>query len=97
MAGTLFNIRLDASDAARVRRLREEGVQLSQIVREAIRDAYEKRGSNGLRSKGSARKILQAIYERHPIPDGVPPPGIDLSDRHAVSRAILNHLRRKRK
>ena len=95
MAGTLINVRLNAADAAKVRALRKQGVELSTVVREAIRTEYERR-RNGAARVARNRALLEKIYADYPVPEEVLPPPVDMSDRRARSRYITDQLRRKR-
>jgi len=91
----LLNVRLRSEDAARVAALRARHVQISQLVRDAIRNEYER-----LRSPLRARDVdalLRALYERHPDPRGLPPPAVDVRDPRAVRQAVARRLRRRRR
>ena len=96
MAGTLINVRLSASDASKARALRRQGVELSTVVREAIRAEYERR-QNGEARVVRNRALLEKIYADYPVPEDVPPPPVDMTDRRARSRYIAHQLRQKRK
>lgn len=91
----LVNVRLDADDARRAADLRASGVQLSQIVREAIRAAHGQRANRRAASLRPSA-IVAAIYAEVPDPPGLPRPRYDLRDRHSVRRAIGARMRRRR-
>ena len=90
----LVNVRLNADDARLVAELKKRGVELSGLVREAIREAYaaERRGRTGRR----VADIMAEIYAELPDPAGLPPARYDLRDRRSVRRAIARRLRRSR-
>ena len=63
----LLNVRLGPDDSRIVAKLRKEGVQISRIVREAIRSAYTARQTVG----GKRRRpsdIMAEIYAEYPDP-----------------------------
>jgi len=91
---TLVNVRLEAEDARRVKALREAGVVISALVREAIRAEYEKRvapRAGRRRPSEVVEEILAALPD-----DGTIPPPVDATDRRAVREHIAARLRRKR-
>jgi post-segregation antitoxin (ccd killing protein) len=91
----LLNVRLDADDVRRVADLRREGVQISRLVREAIRAEHEQR--NRRRGAGrDAAAIMARIYADHPDTPDVRPRRYDLRDRQAVRRAIAARLQKRR-
>lgn len=91
----LVNVRLEAEDARRVAELRRAGVQISGIVRQAIRDEHARRV--GKRAGGrAAAALLARIYADHPDTPDVRPRGFDLRDRRAVRAAVEKRERRRR-
>jgi hypothetical protein len=90
----LFNVRLDDDDARRAKELREAGVPIARIVRNAIRAEHEYRVTGRVRRQ-TPRKIMARIYAEHPDPPGTPKPRVDLRDRRAVRKAIVRRLRRR--
>lgn len=86
----MINVRLEAEDAQRVKALRGAGVQLSSLVRDAIRSEYEKRLSPKGKRKPSAvlAEILAALPD-----DDEGTTRIETTDRHAVKRHIASKLR----
>jgi hypothetical protein len=91
----LVNVRLDEKRLAKARRLRANGIALSDLVRNAIDEEYEKlaRSSRGR----DVEAIMKQIYEQHPDPVGLPRRDYDVHDRAEARIAILNKLRHKRK
>ena len=92
MASRLLNVRLDEERARKARTLRENGFLLSDVVREAIDEKYE-RVKRRPRTARDVEKIMRAIYERHPTPPDAPSRGYDITDREAVRAAIVKELR----
>jgi hypothetical protein len=90
----LLNVRLDAADARCAEELRRAGVQISRLVRDAIRSEYAQR--LGVRGKRRGpRDIMSQIYAEHPDPPRQPRRRLDLTDRHALRRAIRRRTRRR--
>ncbi len=88
----LLNVRLDADDARIAADLRQDGVQLSRIVREALRAAHATvRGPGRRRRRPSA--IMADIYAQLPDPPDLAPARYDLRDRRSVRRAITKRIR----
>jgi hypothetical protein len=92
----LLNVRLSPDDARRAAELREEGIQISDVVREAIRAEYLRRRT---RKPGRRRPslIVKEILEALPDPEGAAPRTVDATDRHAVRRHIASRLRGRSK
>ena len=91
----LLNVRLNPEDSRIAAELRKHGVQLSGIVREAIRAAYTARKRRrGPRPRAS--EIMAEIYAQIPDPPGLPKPGYNLRDRRSVRRAIRARVRQRR-
>ncbi len=91
----LLNVRLDRDDSRLATELREAGVQISHVVREAIRTEHERR----IRRRGSgprASTIMARIYAEYPDPPHARRRRLDLHDRKAVRRVIAKHLSRRR-
>jgi hypothetical protein len=92
----LVNVRLSPDDARRAAELREDGVQISDVVREAIRAEHLRRrpGKPGNRRPSLlVKEILAAL----PDTADMPPLAVDTTDRHAVRRHIAAKLRGRRK
>jgi hypothetical protein len=90
MASKLVNVRLDPERARKARRLRERGVLLSDVVREAIDERY---AQLGVQTANDAAGVVARVFERFPDPPGLPPRPYDVHNRHAARRAILQNLR----
>jgi hypothetical protein len=92
MGSRLVNVRLDAERLRKAQALRERGVTLSDVVREAIDERFAALGRPGSRS--DVRAILTRIFEQHPDPPNLPPRDCDLHDRRAARVTIQRKLRR---
>jgi len=92
----LLNVRLGPEESRMVAELRREGVQISGIVREALRSAYSARRKTGGKPRRPSA-IMREIYAECPDPPGSSGPRVDLRDRRSVRRAILEALNRPRK
>ena len=90
----LLNVRLGIDDARRAAELRKTGVQISRIVRDAIRAEHDRRVGRR-RARRRPEEILAEIYAAHPDPPRAPHRAFDLRDRRAARRAILRKLRRR--
>jgi hypothetical protein len=92
MGTRLVNVRLDEERIRKARALRASGVGISDLLREAIDDRYER----SVRSKGlDVAAMMRRIFEEYPDPPDLPPRGYDVHDRAAARRAVVRHLRRK--
>ena len=91
MGSRLVNVRLDEERLRKVQRLRERGVALSDVVREAI----DERAADVLRSssKPDVRTIVRETFERYPDPPEMTRRAYDVHDRRAARAAILRKLR----
>jgi hypothetical protein len=90
MRSRLINVRLDSEHLRKARMLREHGVRLSDVVREAIDERYlQLRSAPG----DDAKTLIRRIFEQYPDPAGLSPRGYDVHDRAAARRAILRKLR----
>ncbi len=95
MSSRLLNVRLDEDRVRKARKLRETGVALSDVVREAIDARFE-----ALRRPLAARdvsKVMARILERYPDPVDLPARSYDVHDRGASRAAIARALRRRRR
>jgi hypothetical protein len=88
----LINVRLSAEDARKVKALRAEGVEISELVRAAINAAYVKSDARPRTAK-QVTAMLKRIYERYPEPDGYQPTGVNTADRHAAAEYIRQRIR----
>jgi hypothetical protein len=90
----LVNVRLDPEDHRKARALRNEGVKLSALVRDAIRREFERRLVRRSATKASVlvREVLQAL----PDTEKGDPRRFALTDRRALRGHIQKKLRRAR-
>lgn len=90
MSSRLVNVRLDIERVRKAQVLRERGVALSDVVREAIDQRFLDLEPE---ARPDARTIVRRIFEEHPDPADLPPRGYDLHDRRAARAAVLRKLR----
>jgi hypothetical protein len=92
---SLVNVRLSPDDARRAAELRKAGIQISDVVREAIRAEYLRRLSV---QRGSRRPslVVKEILKALPDPAEMPGRAVDPIDRGAVRRHIATKLRGRR-
>lgn len=93
MSSRLMNVRLDSERLRKARALRERGVRLSDVVREAIDERFLRLQSE---SKRELKTTIRRIFEQYPDPPGLPPRGYDVHDRQAARKAVLRGLNRAR-
>ena len=93
MSSHLVNVRLDSDRVRKVRTLRQCGIKLSDLVREAI-DARFLRIRN--KSRADVKALIRRIFEQYPDPLSLPPRDYDVHDRRAARQAIVGRLRRGR-
>jgi hypothetical protein len=87
----LLNVRLSPDDARRAAELREDGVQISDVVREAIRAEHLRRRP-GKSGKGRPSALVKELLAALPDPADMPSRAVDTTDRHAVRRHIAAKL-----
>lgn len=75
-------------------RLRQAGIPISRVVRDAIRAAHERQAA-AHRPRRRPSEIMREIYREHPDPAGLPHAKRDLRDRGGVRRLIRRQLRRR--
>jgi len=70
MSSRLINVRLDPERLRKAQTLREHGVNLSDVVREAIDERFVQ-----LRSvrEPDVKALIRRIFEQYPDPAGLPP------------------------
>ena len=90
MSSRLINVRLDAERLRKAQTLRERGVALSDVVREAIDERFLQLRSE---SQPDVKAIIRRIFDRYPDPPDLPPREYDVHDRHAARKAILGKVR----
>ena len=88
----LLNVRLDEHRLRKARRLRESGIALSDVVREAI-DARFEELSRAVTTR-DIRAAIARIHQQHPDPPGIPARAYDVHDRAAARAAISRKLKR---
>jgi hypothetical protein len=93
MSSRLVNVRLDPERLAKARALRERGVALSDVVREAIDERFARLA--GSRSGRDVRAILAQAFEQYPDPPGLARRRYDVHDRGAARRAVRRALGRR--
>jgi hypothetical protein len=91
MASRLVNVRLDEERLRKARMLRDEGVTLSDLVREAIDQRFD--ALSVRRKRGEIESMLAAIFERYPDPTEMPPRGYDVHNPRDARAAIRQKLR----
>jgi hypothetical protein len=91
----LVNVRLDAADARRVKALRDAGVAISTLVRDAIRAEYELRHGAKLDGKKPSQVVAEILAA---LPDEAARPSrrVDAGDRRALQRHVAAKLRGRR-
>lgn len=94
MTHRLVNVRLDPDRLEKARRLREDGLTLSDLVREAIDRRYEQ--LVGSRKRSNADAIMAGIYEEHPDPPDLPPRDYDVHVADEARQAVRHKLRNTR-
>jgi hypothetical protein len=95
MTGRLVNVRLDEKRLERSRKLRANGMTLSELVREAIDRRYEQ--LVGSSTSRDVEAIVREVYERYPDPPDSPPRKYDVHNRGEAKAAVLRALRKERR
>jgi hypothetical protein len=93
MTSRLINVRLDSERFRKAQRLRERGIRLSDLVREAIDERFLRLRSE---PQPDIKSLIRGIFERYPDPPDLPPRGYDVHDPRAARQAILRKLRKTR-
>jgi hypothetical protein len=91
MSSRLVNVRLDEERVRKVQALRERGVALSDVVREAIDERFAALRQS--ESPPDVGAIVRGIFDRYPDPVDLAPRDYDVHDRRAARAAILRKLR----
>ena len=91
MSSRLVNVRLDADRLRKAQTLRERGVALSDVLREAIDERFA--ALRRSESEPDVRAIMTRIFEQYPDPPDLPPRDYDVYDRRVARSAILRKLR----
>lgn len=93
MGSRLVNVRLDEARLRKARKLRESGVVLSNLVREAIDERYA--GLVTPDQPVDVKALLDRIFRAYPDPPDLAPPDYDIRDRRAASAAVRRKLQRR--
>jgi hypothetical protein len=88
------NVRLDAERIRKAHILRERGLTLSDVVREAIDVRYA--ALSPADSPRNVRAIVEEVFKRHPDPPDQPRRNYSVHDRRAARAAMLRKLRRRK-
>jgi hypothetical protein len=91
----LINVRLDEGRLRKARRLRERGIAVSDVVREAIDERYRQLAP--LARHRDVRAMMTSLFERYPDPPHVPARSDDVHDAKQARAAIRRRLRRRRR
>ena len=92
MSSRLINVRLDQERLRKARKLREGGIALSDVVREAIDQRFA-----ALREQERPRDvvaIMARLLDQYPDPPGLPPRTYSVADSKAARAAIVRKLAR---
>jgi len=89
------NVRLSEEDAKIAAQLRRDGVEISNLVRRALRTEYARRKKEKI-DRRPASEIIVEILARHPTPPDEPKRDYDVHDRRQAREAILRKLKRGR-
>ena len=95
MRSRLANVRLDDDRLRKARRLRERGVTLSDLVRDAIDARFEQQRKAAKPRDVSG--ILEAVFDEYPDQDRLPRRSYDVHDRQQARAAVRRRLRPKRR
>jgi hypothetical protein len=92
MSSRLINVRLDQERLRKARKLKESGIALSDVVREAIDERFE--ALRELEKPRDVDAVMTRLFEQYPDPPGLPPRTYDIVDRKAARAAIVRKLAR---
>ncbi len=95
MPTRLYNVRLDDERQRKARRLRAQGITISDVVREAIDVRYEALASAPV--ERSTTEVITHIFADHPDPAGLPARGYDVHNRAAARAAITRKVKKASK
>jgi hypothetical protein len=91
----LLNVRLNEDDAHIADQLRRAGVEISSLVRQALRAEYARR-RGGMKDQRPVADILAEIYAQNPAPPDYTPRDYNVHDRREAREAILRKLKKGR-
>jgi hypothetical protein len=94
MGTRLVNVRLDEVRVNKARRLRQRGVVLSELVREAIDARFE--AEMAAPAVQSGRAIVARLFEEVPDPPDQPRRAYDVHDAREARAAVVGAIRRRR-
>ena len=86
MRSRLINVRLDEQRVRKVRQLRERGIAISDVVREAIDERYRQLAP--VARHRDVRAMMTSLFERYPDPPNVPVRRYDVHDAKQARAAI---------
>jgi hypothetical protein len=92
MSSRLINVRLDDAYLRKARKLRERGIVLSQLVRDAIDAKFDALIPEAPRHPS---EIVERLFEQYPDPPDVPARSYDVAERVAARDAIRRKLVRE--
>ena len=90
---SLLNVRLTKLDQDAVRILKRSGVEISAVVRDALRREAERHRP---RTPASTANLLAEIFIAFPEPTSPKRGAVDVHDRRKFAKAFRDHLRAKR-
>jgi hypothetical protein len=91
MSSRLVNVRLDEQRILKARKLRAGGVPLSDLLRTAIDQEYERLVESS--KPRDVQAVMKQIYERYPDPPDLPAREYSVHDSVAARKAIRRKLR----
>ena len=95
MPSRLVNVRLDEERLRKVYTLRESGMVLSDLVREAVDRRFDELSQSAKALDVEA--IMTRLFEQYPDPLELPRRLYNPHDRKAARHAILRKLKRRRR
>jgi hypothetical protein len=90
-----LNVRLSVEEMRMTAALRRAGIEISSLVRAAIREEYRLRVEQRARGRGS--QVVRQILRELPDPPELASRGFDTTDRRAVSKHIKVRLDKRRR
>lgn len=94
MKSRLVNVRVDEEHLRKARKLRANGVVLSELVREAIDARFEALGKE--EQPRDVKRLIERLFEQYPDPVDLPARRYDVRDSREARAAIQRRLSRKR-
>ncbi len=92
----LLNVRLDTEDARKAAALRKDGVEISTLVREAIRAEYQRRGHQH-RNGQTAAELVNSLFEKFPDPSDSTARMYDVHNARQARGAITAKLKKRKR